>query len=215
MSEPRSTCPLSPRIKSKERRRVGIPFVLSAPSGGGKTTIRQKVLKVLSNVIASISCTTRPARPEELEGVDYHFISEDEFDRMARDGEFAEWATVHNNRYGTPARLLEEKLAEGFDVILTLDIQGARNLKKIYPQAVTVFLLPPSFAELRERLLARGTNDSLDVEERLKHGQEMIKEVSDYDYLIVNREIGETAGHLVAIIAAERLRPWRVLAEVS
>lgn len=206
MSEPRLTFPSS---LPREGRSMGIPIVLSAPSGAGKTTIRQEAVKALSDVVASTSFTTRPARPGELEGMDYHFISDDEFDRMVRDGEFAEWAVVHNNRYGTPARFLEEKLAEGFDVILTLDLQGAKNLKKRYPQAVTVFLLPPSFGELRERLLARGTNDSLELEERLKHGQQMISEVSGYDYLIINRKVEETVRHLVAIITAERLRPWR------
>lgn len=198
-----------------EGRFKGIPFVLSAPSGGGKTTIRQEALKVLSNLIASTSRTTRPPRPGEVGGCDYQFISEAEFERMVRDGEFAEWAMVHNNCYGTPVRFLEENLKKGLDVILTLDINGARNLKKRYPHVVTVFLLPPSFAHLRERLLARATEDVFDLEERLKHGQEMIKEVSDYDYLIVNREIEETVRQLAAIITAERLRPWRALMEIS
>ena len=189
----------------------GIPFVISAPSGGGKTTVCRELKRRMAELASSVSYTTRPARPGETEGRDYHFVSQAEFEGLMRQGRLAEWTRVHNYHYGTPADYLEESLEEGRDVVLTLDIEGAKSLKKKYHQAVTVFLLPPSLAELQARLAGRGTEDDSVREERIRVGLEEIKQARAYDYLIVNRDLEETVSWLEAIVAVERLRPWRVL----
>ncbi len=189
----------------------GIPFVISAPSGGGKTTVCRELKGRMAELASSVSYTTRPARPGETAGRDYHFVSQAEFEGLMRQGRLAEWTRVHNYYYGTPADYLEKSLEEGRDVVLTLDIEGAKSLKKKYHQAVTVFLLPPSLAELRARLAGRGTEDDSVREERIRVGLEEIKQARAYDYLIVNRDLEETVSWLEAIVAVERLRPWRVL----
>lgn len=186
----------------------GILFIVSAPSGGGKTTVSRQLMQVVDNLVPSVSYTTRPPRAEETESQDYFFVSPERFEELASQGFFAEWAWVHGWRYGTPARFLQE--CQGQDVVLTLDVQGAKTLRDKYHHVVMVFLLPPSFAELKERLLRRGTEGNGELQERLRAAQEEIKEMGKYHYLIVNREVEETVKLLAAIVTAERLRPWRI-----
>ena len=192
----------------------GTLFILSSPSGGGKTTICQAILRQVPSIKRSISYTTRPARSDELDGSDYHYISEEEFDKMVAEGKFAEWAVVHKNRYGTPAEFLDRNLKEGYDIILTIDVQGARNLKAKYADVVTIFILPPSFAELKERLVGRGTEGEALIGERLKRAKEEVGEALSYDYIIVNEHIDQTIEAVKAVILAERARASRASAQL-
>lgn len=192
----------------------GTLFVISSPSGGGKTTVCRELLKRLPKLIHSVSYTTRPRRPGEVHGRDYFFVSEEEFDELMERGELAEWTSIHGHRYGTPARFLKESLTQGLDVVLALDIQGANNLKKAYPETVTIFLLPPSKAELKERLRARNTDDLSIIGERLNSARMEVNQALTYDYAIINEELEKTTAQLGAIITSERLRSSRASKEV-
>ena len=185
-------------------------IVVSAPSGAGKTSLCEEAVRRISDLIHSISYTTRIPRPHEVEGRDYYFVDEGTFQRMVEAGEFAEWARVHGNLYGTPKGLLEAHLAAGHDVILDIDTQGAAQLKGVYPEGIFVFILPPSWEQLEGRLRARQSDPPEEIERRLKKAREEMKYYSEYDYVIINDELERAASRLCAIILAERCRSFRL-----
>ena len=198
-------------IRSFTRRRPGIVFIVSAPSGAGKTTLTRRVLDVYPEMSLSVSCTTRAPRSGETPDEDYHFVSERVFRRMLDAGEFAEWAEVHGSLYGTPRRMLERRLRKGQDVLLDIDVQGARQIKQHFQSAVAVFVLPPSLQELRRRLAARGTDERKTIEQRWQRARHEIREIERYDYFIVNRDVEDAVKRLAAIIAAERVKVCRFI----
>jgi guanylate kinase len=192
-------------------KRRGIIFILSAPSGAGKTTLTNGLRKHYPEIKLSVSCTTRARRNGEVDRRDYHFISEELFAAMRAKGEFAEWAKVHDHFYGTPRESLDRWLKAGQDVLLDIDVQGAEKIKSIYPDAVSVFLLPPSKSELERRLRLRGTDDAAVIQRRLANAQDEIRRVIQYDYYIVNRNLEEAVATLQSIIEAERAKTSRVV----
>ena len=197
--------------RSKKRiARRGVMFVLSSPSGAGKTTLSRMLLKVDRNVKLSISVTTRPKRPGEIDGHDYHFIDRSRFDAMIKRRELLEWAEVFGNYYGTHRGILEKARAEGKDLVLDIDVQGARQLMCQIPEAVTVFILAPSRQILEERLRARGEDREEVIERRLRDAAEEIRNYDQYDYVLINRELAESDGVLSAIVYAERARRTRI-----
>lgn len=183
--------------------------VVSAPSGAGKTSLCKEVVERLANLVHSVSYTTRPPRNDEKEGVDYHFVSYKKFHKMVSQGEFAEWAEVHGNFYGTSIKLLESYWAESKDVILDIDVQGAIKLRARFPEAVFVFVLTPEFNQLEERLRARRTEPEDVLQRRLKKAREEIQYYRDYDYLVINGEFEKAVEDLEAIITAERRKLTR------
>jgi len=184
----------------------GSLFIVSAPSGAGKTTICKKIMEVMDNVKTSVSYTTRSPRQGEVEGEDYSFISEKKFRGMIRKCEFAEWAEVHGNLYGTSQKRLEKIINDGFDVILDIDTQGAEQIRKIYGNGVYIFILPPSMTELRNRLEKRMSNTKEDMERRLKRASEEIRAYKMYDYVIINNLLKSSLGTFESILVAERQR---------
>jgi guanylate kinase len=190
--------------------RRGTLFVVSAPSGAGKTTLCREIRLRLPDLAYSVSVTTRPPRPGEIDGADFRFVGAPEFRTMLARGEFAEWATVHGNLYGTRARALEDALATGRDVLLDIDTQGAAQLRARYPDAVLIFILAPSVKELEQRLRERRSDEDADIERRLVRAREEIALWRQYDYLIVNRDVKEAMEQLESIILAERCRVARL-----
>ena len=184
----------------------GTLFVVSSPSGGGKGTIVQRVLDVVPNLSYSVSFTTRAPRNNEMNGREYFFINRQVFDEMVAAGEFLEWACVHGNFYGTAARQVAEETLAGTDIVLEVDVQGAASVRKLPLDSVSVFILPPSFAVLRERLIARGTDGPQELEVRLRNAPEELRQYSAFDYVIINDEVERAAGQLASIIYAERAR---------
>lgn len=180
-------------------------FVVSGPSGCGKSTLIQRVMDKIPGLRFSVSHTTRPPRPSEKDGVDYHFISEAKFARMVRDGRFVEWAVVHGHSYGTS--LAELRRADrGTDLILDIDVQGARQVRERIPGAVLVFIMPPSAEELERRLLARGQDEPEAVARRLKDARAEIREYARFDFVVVNDELDKAVEELVAVVVAARCR---------
>ena len=191
-------------------RRRGTLFVVSAPSGAGKTTLCREIRLRLSDLAYSVSVTTRPPRPGEIDGTDFRFVSEAQFRELLTRNEMAEWATVHGNLYGTPAAPLEASLREGRDVLLDIDTQGAAQLRARYPDAVLVFVVAPSMAELEQRLRERRSDAEQDIARRLERARQEIALWRRYDYLIVNRDVKEAMEQLESIIQAERCRIGRL-----
>jgi guanylate kinase len=191
-------------------KRRGALLVVSAPSGAGKTTLCHEVRAVLPDLAYSVSVTTRPPRAGETHGTDFWFVSEAEFIARRDRGDLAEWATVHGNYYGTPAAALEEALGRGFDVLLDIDTQGARQLRQRYPEAVAVFIMAPSMAELEARLRERKSDAAGEIERRLRRAREELAAWRQYDYLIINRDVKEAVCQLAAVIEAERCRTGRL-----
>lgn len=192
------------------RDRSRLVIVVSAPSGAGKTSLCERAAQLVPNLVHSVSYTTRPPRPDEENSRDYHFVDQATFQRMVDAGEFAEWAWVHGNLYGTPERLLEKHLREGKAVILDIDTQGARQLRARYPQGVSVFIVPPNLAMLEARLRQRRTDAEEEIQRRLKKAQEELKHSHEYQYVVINDVLERAAHELAAIIAAERCRSFRV-----
>lgn len=184
--------------------------VVSAPSGAGKTSLCEWVVTALPNLAHSVSFTTRPPRPDEQDGRDYHFVDEATFQAMADRGDFAEWAVVHGHLYGTSQALLRRHSAAGQDVILDIDTQGAAILRRGHPDAVSVFIVPPSWAMLEERLRRRRSDTEADIQRRLQRAREEVKHYAEYQYVIVNDVFARAAEELKAIILAERRRSARV-----
>ena len=191
-------------------KRRGTLFVVSAPSGAGKTTLCREMRLRLSELAYSVSVTTRPPRPGEIDGTDFRFVTRSQFEDMVRRHEMAEWATVHTNLYGTPAAPLDAALREGRDVLLDIDTQGAAQLRARYPDAVLVFVVAPSMAELEQRLRERRSDAETDIARRLERARQEIALWRRYDYLIVNRDVKEAMEQLESIIQAERCRIARL-----
>jgi len=184
--------------------------VVSAPSGAGKTSLCEWVVTQLPGLAHSVSFTTRPPRPDEKDGRDYHFVDEATFRAMVDRGEFAEWAVVHGHLYGTSRALLTRYFAAGLDVILDIDTQGAAILRQGHPDGVFVFIVPPSWALLEERLRRRESDAEADIQRRLQRALEEVKHYAEYQYVIVNDVFARAAEELKAIILAERRRGSRV-----
>ena len=184
----------------------GLVFIISAPSGTGKTTLVKEVIQQLPGLQFSVSFTTRLPRPNEREGEDYHFVSHAAFQRMVEKNEFLEWAEVLGNRYGTPRPDLKKLESEGIDLILDVDTQGAKKAMKEIEQPLLIYLLPPSLKVLRERLLNRGVDSLEMVKFRLSNARRDIEEAYWYHYVIVNDRIGDAIEKLKSIIISERCR---------
>jgi guanylate kinase len=195
--------------------RDGILFVISAPSGAGKTSMCRQIVDIFPDLRHSVSFTTRTPRPGEVHGRDYFFISKDAFMAMAAAGEFAEWAEVHGNCYGTALATIDEYGRQGIDVVLDIDCQGARQLKKKYDGGVFIFILPPHFDELRRRLDNRSSDLPEVIEERLRNATGEISECHWYDYIIVNDKFERAVDDLRGIVLAERCRTIRLRAAVE
>lgn len=191
-------------------RRRGTLFVVSAPSGAGKTTLCREARLRLPDLAYSVSYTTRAPRPGEIEGTDFVFVTAGQFHALQADHAFAEWAVVHGNLYGTRASLLEAALGAGRDVLLDIDTQGAAQLRARYPEAVLVFIVAPSMDELAQRLRERRSDAESEIARRLVRAREEVALWRTYDYLVVNRDLKEAADHLTAIITAERCRTARL-----
>ncbi len=187
----------------------GTLFVVSSPSGGGKGTLIRRVLELVDKLSYSVSYTTRGPRPNEVNGREYFFVDRKTFDEMVADGEFLEWACVHGNFYGTSRRQIAEKIASGIDIVLEVDVQGAASVRQLLMDSVSVFILPPSFEVLRQRLCARGTDAPAELEVRLRNAPDELRQYSLFDYVIINDEVERAAGQLAAIIYAERARCLR------
>ena len=206
---------------SEERARAGAPaerpgggyqgilFVISSPSGGGKGTLIRRLLDAVPGVSYSVSWTTRPPRPGEIDGVNYHFVSAEEFERMRAADGFLEWAVVHGHLYGTARSVVEHDLEEGQDIILEIDVQGAATVRATMTSVVSVFILPPSFEVLRARLSARMTERPEELELRLQNARGEVEQYRHFDYLILNDEVERAAAQLASIVWAERARRER------
>ncbi|ABV34182.1 MULTISPECIES: guanylate kinase [Pseudothermotoga] len=189
----------------------GVLYVVSGPSGVGKTSIIELTLKKVKNIVFSVSCTTRPKRPGEIDGKDYFFVSEPSFMKMVENGEFLEWAVVHSYYYGTLKKFVEEQLENGKNVLLDIDVQGAMTVMKKAGDAVYIFIAPPSFEELKQRLVKRGTEDKTNLERRLEDAKRELSFIPQFEYLIVNENLQESVDQLCSIIVAEQVRVKRAL----
>ena len=191
-------------------KRNGVILIVSAPSGAGKTTLIRKLMQSFPDIRLSVSYTTRETRPGEVPGRDYHFVAKKKFDQMRKRGEFAEWANVHGSFYGTPRTALEQNIRSGRDVLLDIDVQGSRRIKGGYPNAVSIFLLPPSVRELHRRLARRQTDPREIIRKRLENAKRELGEIHEYDYFVLNREVRDALVALKSILVAERQRVSRV-----
>ena len=185
-------------------------FIISAPSGSGKTTLVSRLLASVPGLMFSVSYTTRKPRGDEVDGHSYRFVSREDFEARIAGGEFLEWAEVFGNYYGTHRGILEEAQAQGKDLVLDIDVQGARQLKGRVPEAVSVFILAPSRQILEQRLRARGEDREDVIERRLRDAAEEIRQYRVYDYVLINRDLDESDATLSAIVHAERVRRTRI-----
>jgi guanylate kinase len=185
-------------------------FIISAPSGSGKTTLVSRLLARLPGLMFSVSYTTRPPRGDEVDGHSYRFVSREDFEAMIARNEFLEWAEVFGNYYGTHRGILEEAQAQGRDLVLDIDVQGARQLKRQIPEAVSVFILAPSRQILEQRLRARGEDREDVIERRLRDAAGEIRNYKQYDYVLINRDLDDSDATLSAIVRAERVRRTRI-----
>ncbi len=181
-------------------------FVVAAPSGAGKSSLVKALLELDSHIQLSVSHTTRAPRGQEKHGRDYFFVSEPEFDQLVKADAFVEWAHVHNHRYGTSKKVIEERMAVGADVILEIDYQGALQIKQIFANAVTVFILPPSWEELRLRLERRGEDSAGVIETRLANAAREVKQSTNFDFVIINESFERALFDLKTIVHSQRLK---------
>ncbi len=202
MSDP-PTAPAGPR---------GLLFIVSAPSGAGKTTLVERLADQVPRLRMSRSYTSRPVRPGESDGVDYNFVTRDRFEEMIAAGDFLEWAEVFGNLYGTCASDTERLLAAGDDVVLVIDVQGARKVRSQGVPTTTVFVMPPSFDVLEQRLRGRSKDTDAAIEKRLEVARDEVASFKDYDYLVINDEVAGSVDRLRAIVLAERARLRRMQA---
>jgi guanylate kinase len=189
----------------------GLLIVLSGPSGAGKGTVCSALRSRVPELTYSVSATTRHPRKGEVDGVNYFFKSHAEFERMIEEGKLLEWAKYVNNYYGTPREFVEEKLEEGKDVLLEIEVQGARQVKEQFPQGVFIFLLPPSMKELKKRIRNRGTETEENLHNRMKAAENELKQVEYYDYVVVNDVVEDACDRIRAILVAEHSRKDRFL----
>ena len=181
-------------------------FVVAAPSGAGKSSLVKALLELDSHVQPSVSHTTRPPRGQEKHGREYFFVTNQEFDRMVLDSAFVEWANVHGARYGTSKKMIEERIAQGADVILEIDFQGAMQIRRIFANAVLVFILPPSWEEMRSRLQRRGEDSPEVIELRLANAADEMQQAREFDFVIINELFERALFDLKAIVHAQRLK---------
>lgn len=189
--------------------RKGLLLVVSGPSGAGKGTICKALLNENDQIKLSVSATTRKPRNGEVHGVNYFFIEKEEFTKMIENGEFLEYAQIYDNFYGTPKAAIIECLEKGQDVILEIEMQGARQIKEVYPEGVFIFVLPPSLEELKSRIVGRGTETQEEIEKRFSCAFEEINQIVNYDYFIVNEDIEKSVSDVEAIICAEKNKVTR------
>ena len=188
----------------------GSLIILSGPSGAGKGTIHNELLKTEENLTYSVSMTTRSPRPGEEEGVDYYFVTEEQFKKEIKKGSFLEYALVHGNYYGTLKKNVNDSLDKGFDVILEIDIQGALKIKENNPDAIFIFIMPPSMRELKNRLVKRGTETKDKLIERFKNAYKEVNEMNKYNYVVINDEVDKAVEKVHSIMLAERCRVDRI-----
>ena len=193
--------------------RQGRLFVISGPSGAGKSTCLGRLMGAVQHLCFSVSATTRQPRPGEQDGVDYFFVSPERFDEMVAHNEFLEWVQVHQHRSGTPLRFIERCKRDGIDVVLDIDVQGARKVRQFGLEATYIFLAPPSLDELERRLVGRHTESDERIRIRLAAARSELAAIPEYDYLVVNEHVGDTVLHLQSIVEAERSRVGRVLSQ--
>jgi guanylate kinase len=193
---------------------TGLLFVISAPSGAGKTSICRELLVRHPGLIESISYTTRPMRAGETSGVDYHFVPRNRFEQMVADGAFVEWAEVHGNCYGTARETLQRACAVGQDVLLDIDVQGAAQLRASGLDGVFIFILPPDMATLRRRLAGRNTDSVEAIERRMANAVTEIRDAVNFDYLVVNDDLARAIVTVESIVIAEQVRKERILSRL-
>lgn len=193
----------------------GSLYVISAPSGTGKTTLVKTLVDSLPNITVSISHTTRPKRPAETHGVNYYFVTETEFDQMTKQDNFLEYATVFHHKYGTSRAWVEETLRSGVDVILEIDWQGAEQIQLIIPSCISIFILPPSLEALSQRLMQRNQDNKTIIRDRLADAQETISHVSEYDYIVLNDDFDTALNDLKTIVLAGRLEQHRQIKKLA
>lgn len=186
--------------------RSGVLIVISAPSGGGKSEVLKRLLAEDPRIRYSVSYTSRPPRGNEVDGVNYHFVSRGEFEKLIAADAFYEWAEVHGNLYGTSAKVIEEAIAKGQDVAMDIDVQGGLNVKRRQPLAALIFLMPPSLTILEQRLRGRASDDEDQVQLRMKNALQEIEHWREYDYVVTNEEIERTVSQVRTIVDAARLR---------
>jgi guanylate kinase len=190
--------------------RPAFPVVLAAPSGAGKTTLVRMLVERNPDLAFAISATTRPPRPREQDGRDYYFVDDATFDRMIERNDLVEWAVVHGRRYGTPRREVTGPMEAGTTVLLDIDVQGARQVKRIFPGALLIFVLPPSAAELGRRLTGRASEDPDQRRRRLANARRELDAVAEFDFAIVNEDVEQALGGVEAILRAEWSRTARI-----
>ena len=190
--------------------RPAFPVVLAAPSGAGKTTLARMLVTRNEDLVFSISATTRAARPREKDGRDYHFVDDATFDRMIERNELAEWAVVHGNRYGTPRSEITAALRHGRTVVLDIDVQGARQVRRVFPDALLIFVLPPSASALAARLTGRASEDPGERRRRLTNARREIEAVREFDYVVVNDDLARAYRVVESILRAEWGRVSRI-----
>ncbi|WP_334298255.1 guanylate kinase [Peptostreptococcus russellii] len=195
-------------------KKKGLLLVISGPSGAGKGTICKELLKVGTSTKLSISATTRNPRAGEKEGINYYYKTREEFENMIAEGEFLEYAQIYDNYYGTPKKAIFHELEKGNDVILEIEMQGAMQIKKAYPEAVFIFILPPSLMELKNRIVGRGTETIEQIEKRFGSAYSEIKLIGDYDYFIFNNVVEKSADEIKHIIYAEKNKVGRYKKDV-
>lgn len=190
--------------------RRGLMFVLSSPSGAGKTTLSRMLMESVGNLQMSVSATTRPMRPGEVEGKDYYFVDQKRFDQMVANGDLLEWAPVFGKSYGTPRMPVETALAQGRDVLFDIDWQGTQQLReKAGPDVVSVFILPPSAADLEKRLHTRAQDSEEVIRGRMDRASHEMSHWAEYDYIVVNQDVDEAFAEVQSILKAERLKRAR------
>ena len=192
---------------------TGCLFIISAPSGAGKTSLVRALLQSDLNLSLSISHTTRPPRTGEINGCDYHFVTVETFKQMLLKGEFIESAEVYGNFYGTSQQWINQAIASGQDILLEIDCQGARQIQQIFPQAVSIFILPPSADALATRLKSRAQDNTDVIQKRLAAAREEISHIAEFDYIIINHQLDEALNDLICVIKAERLKKERQIAK--